>query len=40
MSKDNVIGLKKPASIIVDQITDCRQGARKLLAQTLEAKAD
>ena len=41
MSEDNVIALKKPESIIVDQITDIlRQGARKLLAQALEAEID
>jgi hypothetical protein len=33
MSKDSVIGIKKPESIIVDPITDCRRGARKLSAQ-------
>jgi len=39
MSKDNLIALKKPESIIVDQITDIlHQGARKLLAQAMEAE--
>ena len=38
MIKDNVIALKKPESIIDDQITDCRQGARNLLTQALEAE--
>lgn len=41
MSEDNVIALKKPESIINDQITDIlRQGARKMLAQALEAEID
>jgi len=41
MSNDNVIALKKPESIINDQITDIlRQGARKMLAQALEAEID
>ena len=41
MIKDNVIALKKPESIIVDQITEIlRQGARKLIAQALEAEID
>ena len=33
MSEDNVIALKKPESIIIDQITDCCLGARKLLTR-------
>ena len=37
MIKDNVIALKKPESIIVDQLTDMlRKGARKLLAHTFQ----
>jgi hypothetical protein len=40
MSKDNVFALKKPESIIVDQITDCRRGAGKLLAQALEGESE
>jgi putative transposase len=41
MSKDNVVALKKPESIIVDQITEIlHQGAKKLLAQALEAEID
>ena len=41
MSNDNVILLKKPESIINDHITDIlRQGARKMLAQALEAEID
>ena len=36
MSKDNVIGLKKPESIIVVQIIDCYQGAWKFSSQALE----
>ena len=41
MNKNNVIALKKPELIITDQITDLlRQGARDLLAQTLEAEID
>lgn len=41
MSKDNVFALKKPESFIDDQITEIlRQGAKKLLAQALEAEID
>jgi putative transposase len=41
MSKDNVICLKKPESVINDPITEIlRQGARKLLAQALEAEIE
>ena len=40
MSIDNVFALKKPESIIVDQITDCCRGARKLLAQASEAESE
>ncbi len=41
MSKDNVIDLKKPEQFIDDQITTIiRQGARKLLAQALEAEIE
>ena len=41
MSKDNVIDLKKPEPFINDQITAIiRQGARKLLAQALEAEIE
>ena len=41
MTNDNVIELKKPAPFIDDQITAIiRQGARKLLAQALEAEID
>lgn len=41
MSNDNVIDLKKPESFVEDPITDIlRQGARKLLAQALEAEID
>ena len=41
MSKDNVIDLKKPEPFIDDQITTIiRQGARKLLAQALEAEIE
>ena len=41
MSKDNVIDLKKPEPFIDDQITAIiRKGARKLLAQALEAEIE
>jgi putative transposase len=41
MSNDNVIELKKPETFIDDPITDIlRQGARKLLAQALEAEVE
>ncbi len=41
MSNDKVIELKKPESIVNDPITQIlRQGARKLLAQALEAEID
>jgi putative transposase len=41
MSQNNVIDLKKPASFVDDPITEIiRQGARKLLAQALEAEID
>jgi transposase-like protein len=41
MSNDNVIDLKKPEPFVEDPITDIlRQGARKLLAQALEAEID
>jgi hypothetical protein len=41
MSKDNVFELKKPEPIVVDQLTEIlRQGARKLLAQALEAEIE
>jgi transposase-like protein len=41
MSKDNVIGLKKPEPFIDDLITSIiRQGARKLLAQALEVEIE
>ncbi|MFC1895627.1 transposase, partial [Thermodesulfobacteriota bacterium] len=39
MSNDSVIALKKPDSFVDDPITEIiRQGARKLLAQALEAE--
>ena len=41
MSKDNVIDLKKPERFVDDPITTIiRHGARKLLAQALEAEID
>jgi transposase-like protein len=41
MNKDNVIDLKKPESIINDPITEVlRSGARRLLAQALEAEIE
>jgi transposase-like protein len=41
MEKDNVIELKKPESFVEDPITDVlRQGARKLLAEALEAEIE
>ena len=41
MNQDNVIDLKKPAPFVDDQITAIiRQGARKLLAQALEAEIE
>lgn len=41
MSKINVFELKKPEPIVVDQRTEIlRQGARKLLAQALEAEIE
>lgn len=41
MSQDNVIDLKKPEPFVDDQITAIiRQGARKLLAQALEAEIE
>ena len=41
MNQDNVIDLKKPEPFIDDQITTIiRQGARKLLAQALEAEIE
>ena len=41
MSKNNVFELKKPEPIVADQLTDIlRQGARKLLAQALEAEIE
>jgi hypothetical protein len=40
MNKDNVFTLKKPESIIVDQITNCRQGVRKVSAHALGAGID
>jgi putative transposase len=41
MNQDNVIDLKKPEPFIDDQITAIiRQGARKLLAQALEAEIE
>lgn len=41
MNQDNVIDLKKPEPFINDQITAIiRQGARKLLAQALEAEIE
>lgn len=41
MAEDNVISLKKPESFVDDQITEIlRNGARKLLAQALEAEID
>ena len=41
MNQDNVIDLKKPEPFVDDQITDIiRQGARKLLAQALEAEIE
>ena len=41
MSQNNVIELKKPEPFVDDPITEIiRQGARKLLAQALEAEID
>jgi len=41
MNQDNVVGLKKPDQFIDDPITEIlRQGARKLLAQALEAEIE
>jgi transposase-like protein len=41
METDNVIELKKPESFVEDPITDVlRQGARKLLAEALEAEIE
>lgn len=41
MSKDNVIQLKKPEQFVDDPITDIlRSGARKLLAEALEAEIE
>jgi len=41
MNQDNVINLKKPEAFVDDQITAIiRQGARKLLAQALEAEIE
>jgi putative transposase len=41
MSNNNVVELKKPETFINDPITDIlRQGARKLLAQALEAEVE
>lgn len=41
MTQDNVIDLKKPESVINDPITEVlRNGARKLLAQALEAEIE
>jgi transposase-like protein len=41
MTKDNVIQLKKPESFVDDPITDIlRSGARKLLAEALEAEIE
>ena len=41
MTQDNVIDLKKPESIINDPITEVlRNGARRLLAQALEAEIE
>ena len=41
MPKDNLIDLKKPEPFIDDPITDVlRQGARKLLAEALEAEIE
>lgn len=41
MSNDNVIDLKKPESFVDDPITEIlRRGARKLLAEALEAEID
>jgi transposase-like protein len=41
MSQDNVIGLKKPEPFVDDQITTIiHQGARRLLAQALEAEIE
>ena len=41
MPKDNVIEIKKPEAFVADPITDIlRSGARKLLAQALEAEID
>ena len=41
MPRDNVIELKKPEPFVDDPITDVlRQGARKLLAEALEAEIE
>jgi len=41
MSKNNVFEMKKPEPIVVDQLTEIlHQGARKLLAQALEAEIE
>ena len=41
MSQDNVIELKKPETFVDDPISDIlRQGARKLLAEALEAEIE
>ena len=41
MSQNNVIELKKPEPFVDDPITEIiRQGARKLLAQALEAEIE
>ena len=41
MSQNNVIDLKKPEPFVDDSITEIiRQGARKLLAQALEAEIE
>ena len=41
MKKDNVTELKKPETFVDDPITDIlRQGARKLLAEALEAEIE
>ena len=41
MNNDNVISIKKPESFIDDPITEIlRNGARKILAQALEAEIE
>ena len=41
MTKDNVIDLKKPESLINDPITEIlRNGARRLLARALETEVE